>query len=309
MPLPAAAIGAIVQGGASLIGQGLNWASTSINNAKSRKWNEQMYARQRQDALADWNMQNEYNSPASQMKRFKEAGLNPNLIYGQSNEGGVVRSTNVESWRPDAPSFDLSGVGNAFMQFYDTRIKQAQYDNLKAANTIAVQDAALRAAQVAATQAGTAKTQVETGQSEFNLSQARALQNVSLQTAEQQLRKLTADTEFTLAQNERAAATTAQSLTQGAENILILRQQQVTNRWQQRQIQEMIENLKKDRELKQLDINLKKIGVQPGDELWQRILAQLLGQEGGLPAVKERVKGATNKAWNSFKMDKIFGYK
>ena len=39
-----------------------------------------------------WNMQNEYNSPKSQMKRMMEAGLNPNLIYGQmasSNAGDV----------------------------------------------------------------------------------------------------------------------------------------------------------------------------------------------------------------------------
>ena len=33
--------------------------------------------------LEMWNLQNMYNSPASQMQRFKQAGLNPNLIYGQ----------------------------------------------------------------------------------------------------------------------------------------------------------------------------------------------------------------------------------
>ena len=32
-----------------------------------------------------WNMENEYNLPTNQMARFKDAGLNPNLIYGQSN--------------------------------------------------------------------------------------------------------------------------------------------------------------------------------------------------------------------------------
>lgn len=38
-------------------------------------------------ALKLWNMNNEYNSPASQMARFKEAGLNPNLIYQQGTPG------------------------------------------------------------------------------------------------------------------------------------------------------------------------------------------------------------------------------
>ena len=36
-----------------------------------------------------WNLQNEYNSPKSQMARYKEAGLNPNLIYQQGNPGNA----------------------------------------------------------------------------------------------------------------------------------------------------------------------------------------------------------------------------
>lgn len=32
-----------------------------------------------------WHLMNEYNSPAAQMQRYQDAGLNPNLIYGQSN--------------------------------------------------------------------------------------------------------------------------------------------------------------------------------------------------------------------------------
>ncbi len=33
-----------------------------------------------------WNMQNAYNDPSAQMARLKQAGLNPNLIYGQSTK-------------------------------------------------------------------------------------------------------------------------------------------------------------------------------------------------------------------------------
>lgn len=43
-------------------------------------------------AIDNWNMQNAYNSPAAQMQRFREAGLNPNLIYGQTNLAGSVGS-------------------------------------------------------------------------------------------------------------------------------------------------------------------------------------------------------------------------
>lgn len=56
-----------------------------------------------------WKMQQEYNSPANQMKRYREAGLNPNLIYGS----GSASAGNATS----APEMQAhqSGVGK-FMQ-------------------------------------------------------------------------------------------------------------------------------------------------------------------------------------------------
>lgn len=36
-----------------------------------------------------WNMQNQYNHPLAQIERLKEAGLNPNLIYGSSVAGAT----------------------------------------------------------------------------------------------------------------------------------------------------------------------------------------------------------------------------
>lgn len=46
-----------------------------------------------------WNLQNEYNSPAAQMERFKQAGLNPNLIYQQGSNGNATSS--VTYHRPE----------------------------------------------------------------------------------------------------------------------------------------------------------------------------------------------------------------
>ena len=38
-----------------------------------------------------WNATNDYNHPAAQMARYRAAGLNPNLIYGQSNTSQPVQ--------------------------------------------------------------------------------------------------------------------------------------------------------------------------------------------------------------------------
>lgn len=42
--------------------------------------------------VAMWNAENEYNSPVNQMRRFQQAGLNPNLIYGQQNTSASAPS-------------------------------------------------------------------------------------------------------------------------------------------------------------------------------------------------------------------------
>ena len=65
-------IGSIAGTGASAIGQYQANKLTREENQKNREWNEYM-----------WNLNNEYNKPINQMARLDEAGLNPNLVYGQ----------------------------------------------------------------------------------------------------------------------------------------------------------------------------------------------------------------------------------
>ena len=52
-------------------------------------------AKRRQDLantqnIEFWNMQNAYNTPKAQMSRLKDAGLNPNLIYGSNANTGTA---------------------------------------------------------------------------------------------------------------------------------------------------------------------------------------------------------------------------
>lgn len=102
----------------------LNVGMQHLTNVKNRKFSREMYNRQRQDSLADWAMQNEYNSPRAQMQRFQEAGLNPNLIYGQANYGADIRSSNSSSGNAQAPSQRLVG------EYMDVRQRSAQMDLL-----------------------------------------------------------------------------------------------------------------------------------------------------------------------------------
>lgn len=54
-------------------------------NQATRDYNLNLAKQQNQWNLDQWNRENEYNTPFAQMARYKAAGLNPDLIYGQPN--------------------------------------------------------------------------------------------------------------------------------------------------------------------------------------------------------------------------------
>ena len=77
-------------------------------------------------------MQNEYNTPFEQMKRYQDAGLNPNLIYSRGQPGLQTRIAEYQ-----APNVDYSGrrpfnPSGMMGSFFDTMLRQAQVDNLEA---------------------------------------------------------------------------------------------------------------------------------------------------------------------------------
>ena len=119
MPLPAAALPALITAGTSVV----NAISQGATNKKTREWNEAMYQKQRTDALADWARTNEYNAPLQQMARLKEAGLSPHLIYGggANSISQPVRSTDTKSWSPNAPQID---GGQIVSQYFGVQQQQ-----------------------------------------------------------------------------------------------------------------------------------------------------------------------------------------
>jgi len=274
MPLLAAA--------APIIGGLLNSASSLWTNHQSQKFSEKMYDRTRSDNLQFWNMQNDYNSPASQMARFKSAGLNPNLIYGQGNSGnaGSIPTPEVK-----AVDFKDPRVGDAtpdplsiLLAQADLKIKAAQADNLQVQNDVIREDAMLRRFQ--AQRAG------------FDLAFEQELRPFSADARRESVRQMRTSTYLSLNRDAREAASNATSINEAIERMLSIREQRTNTvldrsktysdmRLQRAQIDEIrqrIEISKKEGILKDLDVKFSRDNIRPGDPLWYRLLSQALGQ-------------------------------
>lgn len=264
------AIGAAaVTAGAAALSSGTNAIVQGKLNKKTRDWNEKMFDRQTATNERQWQMQNEYNSPTSQMARLREAGLNENLVYGNgaNAQGGSISSSSPQSWKPEAPRVDF---GESFSRYQNIRLGKAQEDNLKAQNTVLLQDAALKAA----TTAGTIQ---KTARDVFDLDLASELRQVSADSAREALRKQQADISYTLAENERAAASNASNLQEAAQRILNMREQNANSVEDRKRIKAQIGDIHSSQKLKDLDIELKKNGINPSDPMFMRILGRILG--------------------------------
>lgn len=128
-------IAAGIAAGGALLGGGLS----AISNKNSNKTNLQIarevnesnknlaeyqmsYNREMADLeyqrnLDMWSKTNAYNSPASQMARYQEAGLNPNLIYGQGTSGNAVGTPSYHAPRYERPTMQAAKVMPTLTQF------------------------------------------------------------------------------------------------------------------------------------------------------------------------------------------------
>ncbi|AXH71919.1 MAG: DNA pilot protein [Microviridae sp.] len=185
----------------------------------NRQWNhdEDVYNRQRADALADWNMQNLYNSPTEQMARLKAAKLNPNLIYGNgsvvANSQAMPRSSNFQSSRAfDGPS-PSGSISNFMNEAYQMDLMKAQIRSVDANTNKTNADTQLMAARLITEQMKQFKgeTEAQFTQRKIDLLNAQfpdlirqpGLENTKTEAV---TNKTYADTNYTIDQNIRAWA-------------------------------------------------------------------------------------------------------
>ena len=144
--------GSLINAGSSLIGSiaGAIGQNKIVNkqieaqkaeNQKNREYNMMLARQQNQWNLEQWQRENDYNSPTSQMARLREAGLNPDLMYGQGTTGNSFSSPEMTSGAPSEPN-DMSAMlskrsfGQTMQQILDKeqqrRMNEAQIEAIRA---------------------------------------------------------------------------------------------------------------------------------------------------------------------------------
>lgn len=91
----------------------INSAMSYFQEKRQRKWQ-----------LEDERRQNLYNSPKAQISRLKEAGLNPNLVYGSGSGGGIMPSATPERAKVNYNPIDIANI-----QLLREQIKSVRLDN------------------------------------------------------------------------------------------------------------------------------------------------------------------------------------
>lgn len=101
-------------------------------NQLARSFEVEMLGRQNALNIEQWERENEYNLPVNQIARLKQAGLNPDLAYGQLGSAGLVAAKSPEM-RMDA---DYHPVDNAPFSQAKTQKIQAIMNAAQEANQI-----------------------------------------------------------------------------------------------------------------------------------------------------------------------------
>lgn len=90
---------------------------SGISNRQSYKTTKKLMAYQNQLNIENWNRVNQYNDPKNQMARYRNAGLNPNLVYGnlQNSAAGEISSPTAQQQQAPTKGTNFS---QSLMQYY-----------------------------------------------------------------------------------------------------------------------------------------------------------------------------------------------
>lgn len=240
-----------IAGASALAGAGISAAGAAQANRRGVALTREM----RQSDIEMWHKANAYNSPIQQMQRLREAGLNPNLIYGNgaTHTAQQAPSAKVPEIQNELASMGQLNAVPILSMYQDMQVKKAQMDNLK--KQMEYTDSKIINEGLKAI-----STSVNTEKNQFSLGQARRLADSQFETAMANLDKIRQDVNLKMVQ---------QRLSQEFQPYKIAESNTRT--------QNYLEDTKLKRLENQLQSELKPYGITPNDNMFWRLIMPLFG--------------------------------
>lgn len=272
----AAVIGGAIPVVGGVISGLINNAATDANNAANRQFQLEQQDKQNAYNLQMWNMQNAYNAPSAIMQRYKDAGLNPNLIYGQAT-GNVAAapapSAKVDYVSQPHPAIDLGTAAARGVQAYnDLKLGAAQVNNMAAQQTNILQDTILKMSQQMLNIAQAGKTNVDANATSKLLpyQEDAAAADIRQKNSQTGLNDVLRDVE--VQKNIRDAAYNSVTIREAIARIGQIAMQNAKTAAEIDNIKANTTNLLNSNQLQNMDIQMRNGGMMPHDSFIMRIL-------------------------------------
>ena len=235
------------QTAAAAVGAAGNIAANVVSNSGNKASQE----RAQKANLDFWRLQNSYNHPTQQMARLKEAGLNPNMIYGTTPSSATGQADSIAPAKAAEYGYDnpIQDIG----LIAGLKSTEAQTNNIRSQADVNQQRALLTSQQYATELVKTDKSKLAYKLSKEIFNSSAEAQKLSTENIRQQLWGKQLDN---------------YKLSKGMKDNLM------RIKFEADFAKENLQGQRKLNELRQLEINLNRLGIQKSDSIWARIFGQ-----------------------------------
>jgi hypothetical protein len=268
----------LIGGGLSLINSALNRRHINKINESNIKEENRRRQEDRQWSLEDIDAMNAYNDPKQQMNRYRQAGLNPNLIYGKGADSTttMARGTTTSDVNQQA-SPSVNPAPEALQAYLAVKQNQAMTDQV-------YQNIALAKAEENLKQLTSSNMAIRNAYDQNSLEQARKLNdsvilkaNLENQTMQANIQVMLGKYELDKMANASNIAKTVQDIAKSKQDILTQHLQNATLPLQKQKIEQEIRQLELvqrntdlDRQIKEIELENYRNGIQKNDNIFYR---------------------------------------
>ena len=125
-------VGSVVDGISGIFNSSQAVKTSKRNTDRTIQANWDLANLKYQKDLEQWYRENEYNAPDEQMRRLRNAGLNPNLVYGTGTVTGNTTTSGPRFDRPDVEynyepfQFPTNAISRGIQFIQENRLKDQQ---------------------------------------------------------------------------------------------------------------------------------------------------------------------------------------